>query len=58
MNKINLNILKIIVCPLTKSPLIYDSKKEELISKKAKLAFPIYEGIPILLINEARSLKS
>ena len=58
MNKINLNILKIIVCPLTKSSLIYDSKKEELISKKAKLAFPIHEGIPILLINEARSLKS
>ena len=47
-------LLEILVCPLTKEPLIYDDEAQELISKSASLAFPIREGIPIMLIDEAR----
>ena len=50
-------LLEILVCPLTKSPLIYDAKNQELVSKAASLAFPIRDGIPIMLLDEARSLK-
>ena len=50
-------LLKILVCPVTKGPLIYDKDKKELISKSAKLAYPIKDGIPILLEDEARKLK-
>lgn len=49
-------LLEILVCPLTKTPLEYDSEKQELISKQAGLAFPIREGIPIMLVDEARKL--
>ena len=49
-------LLEILVCPLTKSTLTYDREKQELISEKAKLAFPIRDGIPIMLVDEARSL--
>ena len=49
-------LLEILVCPLTKGLLTYDRKKQELISKQAKLAFPIRDGIPIMLIEEARAL--
>jgi uncharacterized protein len=49
-------LLDILVCPVTKEPLRYDAEKQELISEKAKLAFPIREGIPILLVDEARKL--
>lgn len=50
-------LLKILVCPVTKGPLVYDKEKNELISKSAKLAYPIKDGIPILLEDEARKLK-
>jgi uncharacterized protein YbaR (Trm112 family) len=50
------NLLEILVCPLTKSVLEYDAAKQELISRKAKLAFPIRDGIPIMLEEEARRL--
>ena len=50
-------LLKILVCPKTGSNLKYDKKKKELISLKAKLAYPIKNNIPILLENEARKLK-
>lgn len=50
-------LLEILVCPLTKGPLSYDAEKQELISKQAKLAFPIRDGIPILLPDEARQLE-
>ena len=43
------NLLKILVCPVTKGPLIYKKEQNELISKSAKLAYPIKDGIPILL---------
>ncbi|MFN3699911.1 MAG: Trm112 family protein [Alphaproteobacteria bacterium] len=49
-------LLDILVCPLTKTPLDYDAAKQELISKQAGLAFPIREGIPIMLVDEARKL--
>ena len=49
-------LLQILVCPLTKTSLRYDKEKQELISDKAKLAFPIRDGIPIMLADEAREL--
>jgi len=49
-------LLEILVCPLTKGPLEYDAAAQELISHKAGLAYPIREGIPIMLIDEARQL--
>ncbi|MFC7664917.1 Trm112 family protein [Methylorubrum suomiense] len=49
-------MLELLVCPLTKEPLEYDAAREELISRSAKLAYPIRDGIPIMLPEEARSL--
>ena len=49
-------LLEILVCPLTKTALEYDAGKQELISRKAKLAYPIRDGIPIMLPEEARRL--
>ena len=49
-------LLEILVCPLTKGPLRYDAKAQELVSEKARLAYPIRDGIPIMLVDEARSL--
>jgi len=49
-------LLEILVCPLTKGPLSYDKEKQELISEQAKLAYPIKDGIPVMLIEEAREL--
>ena len=49
-------LLEILVCPLTKGPLEYDMDKQELISRSAKLAYPIRDGIPIMLPEEARAL--
>jgi hypothetical protein len=49
-------LLEILVCPLTKGPLVYDAARQELISKQAGLAYPIRDGIPIMLPDEARSL--
>ena len=49
-------LLDILVCPLTKTPLRYDEASQELISEKAGLAFPIRDGIPVMLVDEARRL--
>lgn len=49
-------LLEILVCPLTKAPLEYDAEAQELISRRANLAFPIRDGIPIMLPSEARPL--
>lgn len=49
-------LLEILVCPLTKTTLEYDPEKQELISRQAKLAYPIRDGIPIMLPEEARRL--
>ena len=50
------HLLDILVCPVTKAPLRYDSAAQELISDQAQLAFPIRDGIPIMLIDEARKI--
>jgi uncharacterized protein len=49
-------LLEILVCPLTKAPLVYDRERNELISQAAGLAYPIRDGIPIMLPEEARAL--
>jgi uncharacterized protein YbaR (Trm112 family) len=50
-------LLEILVCPVTKGPLIYDRQRQELISKSARLAYPIRDGIPVMLEEEARKLE-
>jgi uncharacterized protein YbaR (Trm112 family) len=49
-------LLEILVCPVTKGSLIYDREKQELISRRAGLAYPIRNGVPIMLPDEARTL--
>ena len=49
-------LLEILVCPVTKGPLIYDRERGELVSRSARLAYPIRDGIPVLLEDEARKL--
>ena len=50
-------LLEILVCPVTKGPLEYDASRQELISRAAKLAYPIRDGIPIMLPEEARKIE-
>ena len=52
----DIDLLDVLACPLTKTPLTYDEEAQELISEKAKLAFSIREGIPVMLLDEARKL--
>ncbi|MCW2245428.1 uncharacterized protein YbaR (Trm112 family) [Azospirillum fermentarium] len=54
--RVDPKLLEILVCPLTKGPLRYDAERGELISDRAGLAYPIRDGIPIMLIDEARTL--
>lgn len=54
----NKRLLEILVCPVTKGPLIYDKKAQELISRSARLAYPIKDGIPMLLEEDGRKLTS
>ncbi len=56
-SRIDPRLLEILVCPLTKTTLEYDAKQQELISRAAKLAYPIRDGIPIMLPEEARPLE-
>ncbi len=49
-------LLEVLVCPLTRTPLIYDRAKGELISRAAKLAYPVRDGVPVMLPEEARPL--
>ena len=56
--KIAPRLLEILVCPLTHATLEYDRDRQELISRKAGLAFPIRDGIPIMLIDEARKIET
>ncbi|MDA0675735.1 MAG: Trm112 family protein [Proteobacteria bacterium] len=51
-------LLEILVCPMTKGPLRYDAENQELVSEQAGLAYPIRDGIPIMLIEEARQIES
>lgn len=52
------DLLPILVCPLTRSPLRYDREKQELVSEAAGLAYPIRDGLAVLLIDEARKLEA
>ena len=56
-SEIDPKLLEILVCPLTKAPLRYDRAAQELISEEAGLAYPIRDGIPIMLVDEARPLR-
>ena len=56
-SEIDPKLLEILVCPLTKGPLRYDRNAQELISEEARLAYPIRDGIPIMLVDEARALR-
>ncbi len=51
-------LLEMLVCPVTKGPLIYDKERQELVSRSAKLAYPVRDGIPVLLEEEAREVES
>jgi uncharacterized protein YbaR (Trm112 family) len=55
---IDRELLDILLCPLTLGPLRYDSETDELISEKAGLAYPVREGIPVMLPEEARKLEA
>jgi len=56
MSDIDPKLLEILVCPVTKGPLIYNRERQELVSKLAGLAYPIRNGVPIMLAGEAREL--
>ena len=56
-SEIDPRLLEILVCPLTKAPLRYDREAQELVSEEAGLAYPIRDGIPIMLVDEARRLR-
>jgi len=49
-------LLEILVCPVTRGPLVYDAERQELVSQKARLAYPIKDGVPVMLADEARAL--
>ncbi len=57
MGKTDPRLLEILVCPVTKTRLSYDAEKQELVSRAAGLAYPIRDGIPIMLQDEARDIK-
>lgn len=54
MTSLDPELLKILVCPVTRGPLRYDEAAQELISEQAGLAFPIKDGVPVMLVEEAR----
>jgi|TARA_B110000483_G_scaffold210199_1_gene257098 uncharacterized protein YbaR (Trm112 family) len=56
MSDIDGKMLEALICPQTGAPLKYDAKQQELISKSAHLAYPIRDGIPIMLVSEAREI--
>jgi uncharacterized protein YbaR (Trm112 family) len=49
-------LLEVLVCPQTRTPLRYDRQRQELISERARLAYPVRDGVPIMLVDEAREL--
>jgi hypothetical protein len=56
MSEVDPKLLEVLVCPQTRTPLRYDRDKRELISDAARLAYPVRDGVPIMLIDEAREL--
>ena len=57
LSRVDPKLLELLVCPLTKGRLSYDREHNELVSEKARLAYPIRDGIPIMLVSEARSIE-
>jgi uncharacterized protein YbaR (Trm112 family) len=57
VRKTDPRLLELLVCPVTRAELIYDAERQELISRPAKLAYPIRDGVPIMLPEEARKLE-
>lgn len=58
MSEIDPKLLEVLVCPLNRTRLIYNKERQELISKSARLAYPIRDGVPIMLENEALELEA
>ena len=56
VHEVDPRLLEVLVCPLTRSPLTYDRDKGELVSKAARLAYPVRDGVPVMLAEEARAL--
>lgn len=56
MSEVDPKLLEVLVCPQTRTPLRYDRQRQELISDAARLAYPVRDGVPIMLIDEAREL--
>ena len=54
--KMDTKLLELLVCPVTKGPLEFDRAKQELVSRSARLAYPVRDGMPVMLENEARTL--
>ena len=57
MSKVDVKLLELLVCPLTQGRLSYDRERNELVSERARLAYPIRDGIPIMLMSEARKIE-
>ena len=57
MTTVDPKLLELLVCPITRGPLRYDPERQELISQAARLAYPVRDGIPIMIASEARRLK-
>ncbi|TNM60906.1 Trm112 family protein [Aliirhizobium smilacinae] len=57
MSKVDPKLLDLLVCPLTKGTLSLDRERNELVSERARLAYPIRDGIPIMLVSEARKIE-
>lgn len=56
-SKVDVKLLELLACPLTKGPLSWDEKRQELVSRLARLAYPVRDGIPIMLPSEARAIE-
>ncbi len=57
LSKVDPRMLELLVCPFTKGALVFDRERNELVSESARLAYPIRDGIPIMLISEARKIE-
>jgi uncharacterized protein YbaR (Trm112 family) len=57
ISKVDVKMLELLVCPLTKARLSYDKTRNELVSESARLAYPIRDGVPIMLVSEARKIE-
>ncbi len=56
-HEIDRRLLEVLVCPLTRGPLIYNRANKELVSRQARKAYPVRDGVPIMLVDEARDLE-